>query len=50
MGNLAEGLILKGSRRMLPGFQQSYPQKIWMPFKVLKNQALSDNFEKVDKS
>jgi hypothetical protein len=49
MGNLAEGLIFKGLRHTPASFQQSYPQKIWTPPKALKNQALTVNFEKIDK-
>jgi len=34
MGISMEGLIFKGFSPPGPGFQQSYPQKIWMSFKA----------------
>lgn len=49
MGNLSEGLIFKALTHIGPGFQQSYPQRFWMTLKVQKNQALTVNFEKIDK-
>jgi len=42
-----EGLIFKGWTSATQGFQQSYPQKIWIAFKASKNQALTANFEKI---
>jgi len=49
MGNLSEGLIFKGLARIGTGFQQSYPQKIWMTLKIQINQSLTNNFEKIGK-
>lgn len=49
MGIVTEGLIFKALARITPGFQQSYPQKIWAADKALKNQGLIVNFEKIDK-
>jgi len=50
MGILTEGLNLKAWRFATPTFQQSYPQKIWIAFKVHQNQALTSQTEKIAKS
>jgi len=36
----AGALIFKGSRPDEAGYQQSYPQKLWMDIKALENQRL----------
>jgi hypothetical protein len=44
MGNPAKAFVYKACTRAAPGYQQSYPQKIWMTFKALTDQALKPDF------
>jgi hypothetical protein len=44
MGNPVKAFVYKACTRTAPGYQQSYPQKSWMRFKVLTDQALKPHF------
>jgi hypothetical protein len=44
MGNPAEAFVYKACERAVRGYQQSYPQKIWMTSKALTDQALKPDF------
>ena len=50
MGTATEGLIFKALARTGRAYQQSYQQKFWSRVKALKNQALTFNFKKIDKT
>jgi len=43
-GSLRKPLIFKASVGSDTNYQQSYPQKLWICFRRLKNQALSADF------
>jgi hypothetical protein len=44
MGNPAKALIYKAWETFKIIYQQSYPQKLWMPIKLFMNQRLKRTF------